>query len=509
MNTVEHQEHELLHDDESTDALRALEYIMDTGISDLARTRDEVDASQPPNSEGSFATGRVSSEEATRNVCPLPASTKCNICEEKYSKRLRAPISCQYCQYEACSQCCQTYILSETEPKCMNTECNRVWTRKYMSTVFSATFLSTKWKTHRENVIFDQERALLPATQPLVENIIRRERITTEIHDINAQINTLYNRRDVLRAEYHGNPINTIEPERRTFIRACPDPECRGFLSTQWKCGICEKWTCPACNEIKGTERDAEHTCNPELVETVALIRQDTKPCPNCGMGIFKINGCDQMFCTQCHTAFCWRTGHIQTAIHNPHYFEWLRENNGNDNANIERNPQDVICGREIDTYFVRNLNINIQRKMTAETAVQGQRVIAICRTMIHIRRVDMVYYQVNHVLNNQNLRIKYLRNQISEEQLKINLQKNDKKHQKHREIFDILQMVNTTTTDILYRFLEEIRKNTWNNDFTIIQEIDQLRLYANRCLHEISETYKSIRMRFNDKMEFTKSFVS
>ena len=460
-----------------------------------------------PNSSGSEATFRVSSEEATRSVCPLPTSTKCNICEEKYSKRLRAPISCQYCHYEACTQCCQTYILSETEPKCMNTECNRVWTRKYMSTVFSATFLNTKWKTHRENVIFDQERALLPATQPLVENMIRRERINTEIHDINSQINTLYNRRDALRVECHGNQINNIEQERRTFIRACPDPECRGFLSTQWKCGICEKWTCPTCNEIKGMERDAEHTCNPELVETVALIRQDTKPCPNCGMGIFKINGCDQMFCTQCHTAFCWRTGHIQTVIHNPHYFEWLRENNANGNENaIERNPQDVICGREIDTVFVRNLNTNIQRKMTAGTAVQGQRVTSMCRMMIHLRRVDMVYYQVNHVLNNQNLRIKYLRNQISEEQLKTNLQKNDKKHQKHREIFDILQMVHTTTTDILYRFLEEIRKNTWNNDFTIIQEIDQLRIYANRCLHEISETYNSIRMSFNDQMEFTKS---
>jgi hypothetical protein len=444
------------------------------------------------------------------DVTILP-SVKCNICEENYSKRLRARVPCQYCQYEACTQCCQTYILQETEPKCMNNECNRVWTRKYMSTIFSATFLNTKWKTHRENVIFDQERALLPATQPLVENMIRRERITTEIHDINTQINELYNRRDALRIEYHGTTqTNNIEPERRTFIRACPDPDCRGFLSTQWKCGICEKWTCPTCNEVKGLERDVEHTCNPELVETVALIRQDTKPCPNCGMGIFKINGCDQMFCTQCHTAFCWRTGHIQTTIHNPHYFEWLRENNanGNENVNIERNPQDVICGREIDNTFVRNLTTNVQRKMTNESEHQSRRVISICRMMIHLRRVDMAYYQVNHVLNNQTLRIKYLRNQITEDNFKTTLQKNDKKHQKHQEIFDILQMVQLTTTDILYRFLEEIRKNTWNNDFTIIEEIDQLRLYANRCLHEISETYKSIRLCFNTKMEFTKNYA-
>ena len=39
------------------------------------------------------------------------------------------------------------------------------------------------------------------------------------------------------------------------------------------------------------------------------------------------------MWCTQCHTAFSWKSGQIQTRVHNPHYYEWLRENNSNNNV--------------------------------------------------------------------------------------------------------------------------------------------------------------------------------
>ena len=64
---------------------------------------------------------------------------------------------------------------------------------------------------------------------------------------------------------------------------------------------------------MKGAKRDCEHTCNPDLVETAKLLAKDTKSCPTCQTKIFKIDGCDQMWCTQCHTAFSWKTGAIQT----------------------------------------------------------------------------------------------------------------------------------------------------------------------------------------------------
>lgn len=72
----------------------------------------------------------------------------------------------------------------------------------------------------------------------------------------------------------------------------CPDSECRGFLSTAYKCGTCQMWACPDCLVIKGRDKDSEHTCDPGQKESVALIIKESKPCPKCGERISKIDGC-------------------------------------------------------------------------------------------------------------------------------------------------------------------------------------------------------------------------
>ena len=41
---------------------------------------------------------------------------------------------------------------------------------------FPKTFIDKKLKAHREQVLLEQERALLPGTQPYVEEQIREER---------------------------------------------------------------------------------------------------------------------------------------------------------------------------------------------------------------------------------------------------------------------------------------------------------------------------------------------
>ena len=76
------------------------------------------------------------------------------------------------------------------------------------------------------------------------------------------------------------------------------------------------------------------------------MLAKDSKPCPKCQSLIFKINGCDQMWCTQCHTAFSWKTGKLEKNIHNPHFYEWQRKNGG---GAAPRNPGDFECGRELD----------------------------------------------------------------------------------------------------------------------------------------------------------------
>ena len=89
---------------------------------------------------------------------------------------------------------------------------------------------------------------------------------------------------------------------------------------------------------------DENHVCKQEDIDTFKMIVKETRQCPTCSTNIYKIEGCDQMWCTQCHTAFSWRTGRIETVIHNPHYYEYHRENGGQ----VPNQLGQAECGRGI-----------------------------------------------------------------------------------------------------------------------------------------------------------------
>ena len=129
--------------------------------------------------------------------------------------------------------------------------------------------------------------------------------------------------------------------DKREFKQKCPKDNCLGFLSTKWKCGLCETKVCSKCLAIK--EEGLPHECNEDDVKSAELIKKETRSCPSCGTNIYKILGCDQMWCVQCHTAFSWKTGMKLTGIiHNPHFFQW--QANGGEAAPVNL-PGVQMCG--------------------------------------------------------------------------------------------------------------------------------------------------------------------
>jgi hypothetical protein len=169
----------------------------------------------------------------------------------------------------------------------MNNDCFPEWSRKFLVQNFTKTFVNNEWKKNREKVLFDREKALLPATQGIVEQRKIRIQMQSEVKELDRQIADLNRRRNDLIA-LHMNRRHAVA-DRRNFIRACPQGDCRGFLSSAWKCGTCATWTCPDCHEVKGEFQDSPHTCDPNNVETAKLLAKDTNPCPKCATGIFKI----------------------------------------------------------------------------------------------------------------------------------------------------------------------------------------------------------------------------
>lgn len=149
------------------------------------------------------------------------------------------------------------------------------------------------------------------------------------------------------------------DKSKTIFIFRCTECEF-GFIDKSYICNSCKKHFCSECLKEKH-----ENECNADDIKTAELIYKDTKPCPNCYTRIYKISGCNQMFCTYCKKGFDWRTGEIiENNFHNPHRMEWLR-NGGNDalpdfaclnNYTIRYIDQFVSLHPNI-YYYLQNLN--------------------------------------------------------------------------------------------------------------------------------------------------------
>ena len=444
----------------------------------------------------------------------------CSICCEAYNKSTRKEVQCMYCQYGSCRACCQTYILGESSPKCMNGTCGREWTRKFLSESFPMSFITGPLKKHREDVIFDRERALLPATQPYAEAIYKKRILATELRDIDQKIRDLKIKKHQILGQYYRlerNPQDLAEGveeaegagderTRKHFVKPCPVDDCRGFLSSQHKCGMCETWCCADCHAIIGKSKTAAHTCDPNDVESVKALKAETKPCPKCAVPIFKIDGCDQIWCTQCHIAFSFRTGAIEQKIHNPHYYEWLRQTNGD----VPRDPLDRMpcdaqfnaraVAREFRTIFDGITDGYFTTAATCSELRQfSDKITDIARQITHIQQVEI--RPQDYEQKNRDLRVRYLTKELNDEKFKTLLQQAEKKHSKHTEVQDVYRLVATASSDIVMRYLRFLQANPYSSDRSIMDEIDGLVGYANGCLHDIQQTYGGIIRVFNQSL--------
>jgi hypothetical protein len=203
------------------------------------------------------------------------------------------------------------------------------------------------------------------------------------------------------------------------------------------------------------------------------------------------VKNCDQMWCTQCHTAFSWRTGQIQRNVHNPHYFEWMRRTGGE----VPRNPNDVPCGRNMDHYlydtFSRLLRTSYTNSVNMRAIIDNlNTTIRYAVHMLEVERPPIINYE----RRNENLRVQYLMKEITEKVMQDLLQRDDKRHHKNQEIYEIYTLLVNTTTDILYRFMDYLIQNRENPpkiiDVSILGEINHIVDYANECLADVAHTY-------------------
>lgn len=456
--------------------------------------------------------------------------TDCNICTEKIDNHIRKEVVCAHCHFSACNKCCRKYLCdSLNNAHCMS--CKKEWNREFMSKYLTKSWVNKEYKNHREEVLLERQKAMLPETQKYVEshNQINKNResvakLETELreeyrkHQI--RIDQIYKEMKDAKELYRmkqavyehnsfehrhflnsdnadevqpGKPDETnnldLEEEREKNIihGNCPVAECRGFIGRGWVCGVCETRICSRCMEIKEyTDKitGIGHVCDEEVRKNVESLKKETKLCPGCHAPVFKSSGCYQIWCTQCHTTFHYSTGEIITTerIHNPHYTEYLLNNQVNGNANrcggIDFTElRRAIKKEEFITYKgkVKYKNSNRLKKMLSVlnyvNEIMGRRLLVRTNSEKLFRR----------------LRIDFMRNYINEEDFKIQIQRLEKAVDKEDDIIQIREMFCNVVQDYLQMIIE---KKLDEKDAE--EKIQELIFYSNEQLELINKNYNS-----------------
>lgn len=411
---------------------------------------------------------------------------ECHVCCEHRGKI----IHCDGCELKACKECSERYLLESSEdPHCMG--CRTGWNRVFLMKNFPKAFVTGQLKNHREDVLLDREKSLLPTSQGYVDRYLHEKEVEKakklvreEIKRLEAKIDQVFDVMSETDRVWRSDGIEAYEKYTRKMkemrydlteyrrlrqvqmdalrdIRIsmgrevsigdaksstkCPLEGCRGYLNGSSVCGVCEKKVCRNCME----ELVDKHVCDPDTVETLKAIKKESRACPGCGTMVSRIDGCDQMWCTMpsCHTAFSWRTGKPVTGhIHNPHYIQFQ-----NQNGRGERDIQDVPCGgipnyRQIATALI---GLRMLRKHRGNYSnVSDHMIGGVYMATNHVLHVDMPRFHVAPVDNGM-LRAKYLLKEIHESDLKKTLQMQEKKRDKMKAFVDVLAMFTHTMSDI------------------------------------------------------------
>lgn len=263
--------------------------------------------------------------------------TTCDICVEDITY-INKNITCIFCEFSCCKNCFKRYI---TEPehyfKCMS--CNEEFDRSRLSNYLGMSFINTEYKVIKENILYEIEKGMLPATQLILDkevlinklyeskSVVRNREyaelekskveykkfiesedlmpikdIVKKIKDHKHYKKTIHDRVDDLINDID-NQIEDLKignkKPKLTYIKQCPQIDCNAMLSLEsltdnenLLCSLCKTICCKSCREIVKNDNENEHTCDKNILANIKQLEKETKGCPTCGIPIYKIEGC-------------------------------------------------------------------------------------------------------------------------------------------------------------------------------------------------------------------------
>jgi len=391
------------------------------------------------------------------------------------------------------------------EPHCMS--CKVPWNSDFISQNYSKFFVDGELRKYWTRTLMERERARLPQLQEEINwNAANMEMVLLEnveafyqrrnIHNqnqmpIQQMIQELLERFPNLRLNDNllNGPIE-YKVVKSMPVRRCLDENCTGFvMRPSYACGMCYKKMCQHCMADLSTDDKKKHECKQEDVETTKLLLKNTKPCPECGLMINKVNGCSQMWCTGCHTTFNWETLEKEVGhTHNPHYFEWMRRQD----RQIARAPEDVVVNpcntnqlptiQQVQRTLSRSINTN-----QYSDPITGAQVVA-----AHIQGYEIPMIDRHPEAPNfqRSLNIKYLQKEITEDEWGRRLYLNHRAIERRRGLRQVMELFYTTVCDALISLVQVPPPRSMEDIERVLLTVKNIAEYCNESFQAYGRRY-------------------
>lgn len=159
------------------------------------------------------------------------------------------------------------------------------------------------------------------------------------------------------------------------------------------------------------------------------------------------LKNCRQMWCTQCHTSFDWKTGDVVIGnIHNPHFLEWQRKGGGG-GITVNENDDNGVC---FNAEYFYNIHMGVFERCfkNIDDKDSYKWYFKCIQLMRHIKFYEMPTY--NRYINSSDIkeltmRKEYLKNEVTLTEFKRKLQAFDKRKSRNRDYYMIFDMFTNT----------------------------------------------------------------
>lgn len=387
---------------------------------------------------------------------------ECSICYNEYDENNRnKKISC-HCGTTVCNHCQKTYA----KASCMN--CKSDFSKDVIENLLGKVFVKSVIQKNKIQELMDEEKEYITATDELLK-FFDKQKEDKELL-----------RKGIIKSN---NVINQERPVIRGKVRSeyCTVTNCKGILKVDvntniYSCILCKKVHCIHCLCVK----EEIHECDKNVLETLKSLDNDTKKCPKCATRIFKTQGCDHMNCTNCNTHFSWETGKQSLYNYNPNTpFQKTNENGVCLNMDEEQIPLDII----------KQSKFKIPEKLLKLLYDETNNVRKYFKNDCDYNKILNNYYTLN-----DDLRVKYLKNELKEEvwgRFLFNNYKNMKLKVNYREVLELYLMGINNLQSELFNNLKVIKAENVNAYFdTIYESIINLMKECNISFEKINDEF-------------------